>query len=264
MLLLCGNIPKAMSTNSTETNWFKDWFNSTYYHLLYNHRDEEEASAFIQLLVEQLNLPNGSRVLDLACGKGRHSITLSNLGFNVLGVDLAEDSINAANETAKENLSFEVADMRNLEGIGQFDAVFNLFTSFGYFEDDNDQLKVLQQVNSILRPGAVFTIDFLNQHLVRTGLVPNAAIKRTLDSKEITFHITKELNENRVVKTIDFFAEGKNHKFQERVRLISKQELIEWMTVSGFDIIYTFGDYYLNDFELETSPRLLIVARKRD
>ncbi|MGB1032248.1 MAG: class I SAM-dependent methyltransferase [Flavobacteriales bacterium] len=253
-----------MSINSTETNWFKDWFNSTYYHLLYNHRDEGEARLFIEGLVHQLKVTERSRVLDLACGKGRHSITLSELGFEVLGVDLAEDSIRLANESARENLSFEVKDMRQLDGIGTFDAVFNLFTSFGYFEDDNDQLKVLNQVNSILNPEGLFVIDFLNQQLVRTNIVPEALVKRELDGKEIIFEIHKELLDNRVVKTIEFRDGEKEFSFQERVRLISQKELSEWMAMSGFEIIHTFGDYNLNNFNLETSPRLILVARKRN
>lgn len=252
-----------MSTNTTETNWFKDWFNSTYYHLLYNHRDEAEAKSFIGLLVNHLEVAKGSRILDLACGKGRHSITLSELGFDVLGVDLAEDSIKTASEFSNEKLNFAVKDMRQLDGIGRFHGVFNLFTSFGYFEDDQDQLKVLNEVNSILEDEGLFVIDFLNQHLVRSNIVPHERITREMNQKEIVFHIHKELEGNRVVKTINFTDGKQDFRFQERVRLISKEELIEWMRLSGFDIIHTFGDYKLNDFELESSPRLLIVARKR-
>ena len=128
--------------SNPESSWFASWFDTPYYHILYKDRNYREAQIFMDNLTHYLNLPEHAKVLDLACGKGRHSIYLNQLGFRVLGVDLSENSIEIANKNANDTLNFKVHDMR--EPIKeQFDAVFNLFTSFGYFENDDDNLKIL-------------------------------------------------------------------------------------------------------------------------
>src|SRR5688572_24580227 len=112
-----------------ERNWFKEWFNSPYYHLLYNHRDDKEAITFINQLIKYLAPPVGSRMLDVACGKGRHSKALAEMGFDVTGIDLSFESINEALEFADENLHFFQHDMRLPFWINYFDYAFNFFTS---------------------------------------------------------------------------------------------------------------------------------------
>src|SRR5690606_8758177 len=116
-----------------EHEWFKDWFNSPYYHLLYNHRDENEAIFFLDNLIAKLQPKPDARILDLACGRGRHAVYLRTKGFDVTGVDLSPENIRLAATTAGERLHFYVHDMRYLLLSNYFDLVLNLFTSFGYF-----------------------------------------------------------------------------------------------------------------------------------
>ena len=118
--------------------WYKGWFNSHYYHLLYQHRDDEEAFRFIRSLIDYLQPPAGSFMVDIACGKGRHALQIHNLGNDVVGVDLSPQSIDAANKKAEKGLSFQTGDMRNLPFNNEFDVVVNLFTSFGYFKEEED------------------------------------------------------------------------------------------------------------------------------
>ena len=108
--------------------WFESWFDTTYYHSLYKNRDESEAKLFVSKLVHFLSPIKGTKVLDLACGKGRHSITLNKLGMNVLGVDLSQNSILKAKDFENETLKFEVHDMRKTIENHSFDIIFNLFT----------------------------------------------------------------------------------------------------------------------------------------
>ena len=124
-------------------NWFESWFDTSYYHTLYKNRDNKEAERFIGNLVDYIQLPPHSRVLDLACGKGRHSITLFTHGYEVLGVDLSPQSIDHAEYFSNEQLQFRVHDMREVIPGERFDGVFNLFTSFGYFDSSEDNKKVL-------------------------------------------------------------------------------------------------------------------------
>ena len=131
--------------------WFETWFDSEYYHKLYKNRDDEEAEQFINNLITNLQLNSNSNILDLACGKGRHSIFLNNLGFKTVGVDLSPKSIAFARKFNNPNLHFEVRDMRKSFCKGQFDAIFNLFTSFGYFESKTENIEVLIAIENMLK-----------------------------------------------------------------------------------------------------------------
>lgn len=119
-----------------QKEWFSSWFDTPYYHTLYKNRDYEEASLFIDNVSNFLKLKQSTVCWDLCCGKGRHSIYLNKKGFRVIGTDLSEQSICEANESANETLEFYQHDMRKLFRTNYFDVVFNLFTSFGYFEKE--------------------------------------------------------------------------------------------------------------------------------
>ncbi|MDG1159998.1 MAG: class I SAM-dependent methyltransferase [Flavobacteriales bacterium] len=252
-----------MSINSSKDNWFGEWFNSPYYHLLYNYRNEEEAKSFIQRLCELEELKGNKRVLDLACGKGRHSKTLHQLGYDTSGVDLAPESIKSAKESASKEIHFEVMDMRKLSFQKHFDIVFNLFTSFGYFSDTADNQKVIQEVSSILHPKGLFCIDFLNADFVKSNLVAQEETFRTLEAREIKFNITRKIKEGFILKDIAFEDGEQSYHFQERVQFIQSHDFIRWLTEFNFEIIHTFGDYLLNPFSVEQSPRFLVVAKKK-
>ena len=142
--------------------WFKEWFNSRYYHLLYGKRDESEAEIFINNLMHVIQPAPESKFLDLACGKGRHALQIANSGYEVHGVDLSEESIAAARQLAKEQLVFEVRDMRQTYLPNYFNYIFNLFTSFGYFDKPEDNLSTLIAVKNGLQPGGVFVQDYFN------------------------------------------------------------------------------------------------------
>ena len=128
--------------NQPASNWFESWFDTKYYHILYKERNDEEAQLLMDNLTHYLNLPEDAKILDLACGKGRHAIYLNSLGFDVTGIDLSENSIKEASQFANEKLHFKVHDMRETCN-EKYDAIFNLFTSFGYFEDDTDNYKTI-------------------------------------------------------------------------------------------------------------------------
>ncbi|WP_341840998.1 class I SAM-dependent methyltransferase [Chitinophaga caseinilytica] len=169
--------------------WFKDWFNSPYYHLLYNNRDEREASAFIDKLVDYLRPDAGALMLDVACGRGRHARYLADKGFNVTGIDLSEESIAAARKLENERLSFFQHDMRLPFRINYFDIVFNFFTSFGYFETRHENDNALRTLTNSLKPGGRLVLDYLNSPFAAAHLVPNE-IKEIDD---VVFDIHREV-----------------------------------------------------------------------
>lgn len=242
----------------TDTPWFASWFDTSYYHQLYNHRSEEEAQAFIERLVDFLALKPGAKVLDLACGKGRHARTLHALGLNVLGTDLSPQSIAFANESAVDGLRFQVQDMREPLQNESFDAVFNLFTSFGYFDDTSDNQRVIDAIAEMLLPNGILVIDFLNAQRVRDTLVASEVAQRGT----ITFEIQREISHGKVVKQIAFTDQGQRFQYQEQVQLLELADFKKLLQ-EQFQILHTFGDYALNAFEPSSSPRLILIASRK-
>jgi SAM-dependent methyltransferase len=243
------NLDKLETRNlKPETqNWFASWFDTPYYHILYKDRNYREAQIFMDNLTHYLNLPEHAKVLDLACGKGRHSIYLNQLGFTVLGVDLSEKSIETANKNANKTLHFQIHDMR--EPLNEkFDAVFNLFTSFGYFDTDDDNLKTLIAIKEMLSEYGFAVIDFMNVPFVLDNLV--AEETKTVD--EIDFHLKRYLKDGYIVKEIDFEDNGEKYHFEEKVRALTLDDFNKMMNEAGIYLLDTFGDYKLKKYHKNT------------
>ena len=240
-------------------NWFESWFDTKYYHILYKDRDESEAEFFMQNLSEKLDIQTSDKVLDLACGKGRHAMYLNSLGLDLVGVDLSKSSIETAKNSENERLNFFVHDMRlPIEG-HQFNFVFNLFTSIGYFDEEIDNIKMLKSIHSYLADNGTLVIDFLNEYKVRKELEKNTV--KTVDG--IDFRINKEIVSGVIEKTIRFEDEGKQFEFQERVHALTLNDFQKYLTAANFDIIQYAGDYQLSDFDKVHSDRLIIFAKKK-
>lgn len=237
-------------------DWFTDWFNTSYYHILYKERNDVEAQLFMRNITEILSLDKATHILDLPCGKGRHSVFLNSLGYRVTGSDLSENSIIAAKKYENDTLKFNVHDMR-VPFSEKYNAVFNLFTSFGYFEDDKEDLLILHNIKNGLTKEGVFVFDFLNAAIVKENLVT----KETKVVDGITFNITREISNDFIIKRISFFADAENHSYTERVKYLDLEKMTSYLEKVGFKIEHTFGDYHLNSFNSKISNRLIIVAK---
>ena len=237
-------------------DWFTDWFNTPYYHVLYKDRNNEEALLFMKNITTFLALPKTTHILDLPCGKGRHSVFLNSLGYQVTGGDLSENSIKYAQEFENDTLNFSVHDMRKPFN-NQYNAVFNLFTSFGYFEDDQDDILILQNIKDGLKKDGVFVFDFLNAEFVKATLVD----KETKIVDGITFNITREIKDGFILKNISFFADDENHSYTERVKYLDAKKMKAYFEKVGFTITNIFGNYKLSNFDVQTSKRLILVAK---
>lgn len=257
------NKPNEAKKNRTEKKareWYVEWFDSPYYHILYKHRDKAEAKDFIDHLLEILNPPPGARILDLACGKGRYSRYLAEKGFKeVVGLDLSPKSIECARQFESDNLSFFTHDMRLPFRINYFDYVFNIFTSFGYFNSEKEDLKTLRNVALGMKPGGTFVLDFFNSQYVIDHLTGRET--KVIDG--IQFDIEKRIEGDRVIKTIDIENEGRRHFFREQVRLYLLEDFQRLFEKAGLRILRTYGDYQLDPFDQKESPRLIMVAIKR-
>ncbi|MBC8173211.1 MAG: class I SAM-dependent methyltransferase [Chitinophagales bacterium] len=239
-------------------NWFEIWFNTHYHDLLYQHRDEEEAAHFMQALIDFLKPSGNAAMLDVACGKGRHALFMAEKGFDVTGTDLSYKNIREAIRDEKQNLSFFQHDMRTVFRTNYFDFIFNLYTSFGYFADTEDDLHTIRSFYLGLKPAGILIIDFFNVHYVLKHLVEDES--KLID--DIQFNISKSFEQGFVVKEIEVFHNERRFVFHERVKAIKKQDFEVYFEKNKLKLIHVFGDYKLNPYDEQTSERLILIAQK--
>lgn len=241
-----------------QKEWFAEWFDTSYYHQLYQNRNEEEAALFISNLLQFLSLPKSSKLLDLACGKGRHAVTLNSFGYEVLGVDLAANSIQEASKFSNETLSFATHDMREVIENKSFDAIFNLFTSFGYFDHERENEKVCASIAQMLVPKGKLIIDFMNAEKVIQQLVTEEVKK----VGNLVFNLERRYDGTHIYKDIRFQDKGQNFHFTERVQAL-KLEDFQRLLDKEFTILETFGSFDLQPFSAANSDRLIVIAERK-
>ena len=241
-----------------KSSWYRTWFDSPYYPILYRDRDEREAALFIDRIFKYFMPPRGAHFLDLACGRGRHSIYMHKKGYPVTGVDLSEASIAEARQHETDGLAFYVHDMREAFRPGTFDYVFNLFTSFGYFETFDENEAVLIAANKNLKAKGYLLIDFLNAEEV----IQNLVIREDQEIDGVHFHITRSYENGRILKNIHIRDGEKRLEFTEKVQALTRSDFAGMLARAGFAIHDTFGNYHLEKFNPSESPRLIIIARK--
>ncbi len=238
--------------------WFESWFDSPWYPILYRHRDYAEAESFIEQLLAALSPSPASTFLDLACGRGRHSVFIHQKGYTVTGLDLSAASIADAQLSAQPGLQFGVHDMREpLDG--QYDYILNLFTSFGYFADQQENLQVLNNVARSLAPGGTFVLDFFNVEVVLQGLVPFHEI----DRDGVHFTLRKRFENGFIIKSIHLTDDGVAHDFEERVQGLGLADFERLFEQAGLEIEEIWGDYQGHGFASAHSPRLILFGRHR-
>ncbi|MDW8204373.1 MAG: methyltransferase domain-containing protein [Cytophagales bacterium] len=237
--------------------WFDEWFNSPYYHILYKHRDDSEAHLFIDNLATFLPITPEDKILDLACGKGRHAIYLNQKGFDVIGVDLSERNIRYAQKFANSRLQFFRHDKRSVFRKEYFTVLLNLFTSFGYFETDIENIGTLQAAASNLKTGGRMVIDFMNTPKVISQLPTQE--QKTIDG--ICFEICKRIENRLIIKDIRFLDNGKPYHFQERLMIITQADFERYFRLAGLQILHILGDYHLKPYTPE-SDRMIFVLKK--
>ena len=244
------------STAKNSENWFSTWFDSPYYHILYKNRNEEEAQVFMDNITHYLNMPENGTILDLACGKGRHSIYLNKLGYQVTGVDLSENSIAVANESSNESLRFKTHDMR--EPMNKtYDAVFNLFTSFGYFDTYEDNIKTLKAIKDSINEYGFGVIDFFNADFI----IENLVAEETKEIDGITFNIKRFVENKKIIKEIRFEDKGETYNFTEKVSAFTLSDFESMMEEADIFLLEIFGDYKLRKFYKTQSERLIMIFK---
>ncbi len=237
--------------------WFESWFDSPYYHILYRHRNEHDARLFLDHLLDELKPEPKAFILDLGCGRGRHSRYLNSKGFVVTGIDLSEQSIKHCLQFENDNLSFFVHDMRHLFRVNDFNYVFNLFTSFGYFDRDEENQAAIKNAIHALRHNGIFVIDYLNTNYVKNHLVPFEEVV----AESIRFKIERKFENGFFIKEIRFSDDGNEYFYTEKVAGLELADFERYLQ-PGMNIKKLYGNYDLQTFDVNTSPRLVIIASK--
>jgi 2-polyprenyl-3-methyl-5-hydroxy-6-metoxy-1,4-benzoquinol methylase len=241
--------------------WYKDWFNADEYLRVYKHRDDAEAKLLIDLILSRIDNRKVKSVLDMACGTGRHSITLAKKGFEVTAVDLSNNLLNEAikiSKTAGVEIDFILSDIREFEPLKKYQLAVNLFTSFGYFKEDEENFKVIDKANQCLSDNGYFVIDYFNKNFLESNIIPSTVDK----NNGSTITQKRSLIGNRVVKEILIEKQGSTKSYHESVRLFSFEEISNILKRSEFKILDVFGDYTGSKFVVESSPRVIIIAQK--
>lgn len=238
--------------------WFDEWFDSPYYHILYKHRDDTEAQLFMDNLSTFIRIQAQHKIMDLACGKGRHSIYLNQKGFDVVGLDLSKESIQHANQFGNDRLHFAVHDKRDVYKVEYFDYILNMFTSFGYFASEAEHITAIQAAAAGLKKGGKLVIDFFNTYKVLDALV----YKNQVETSGITFNLSRHIQDGAIVKKIAFEDQGQHYQFEERVQAFTEQDFRRYFKIAGLKFVHIFGDYQLSYFEKETSERMIFIVEK--
>ncbi|GAB4092187.1 class I SAM-dependent methyltransferase [Flaviaesturariibacter terrae] len=243
-----------------EREWYTSWFNSDYYHKLYFDRDEQEAEDFLGRLIAHLRPAPGSRALDVACGKGRHSRFLAARGFDVTGIDISPESIAYAQQYENEQLRFAVHDMRLPFWINYFDYTFNFFTSFGYFATRREHDDALRTMARSLRPGGTLLIDYLNVHYVEDRLVHHE--EKVIGDSRYEIHRWHDGTHFYKKITVTDPALESPMTHTEKVAKFSLGDFTDMLSFQGLQVQEVFGDYKLGTYDVRKCPRLIVLAKK--
>ncbi len=241
------------------SEWFESWFASPYYRVLYEERDEEEAHAAANRLLQYLQPPPASRMLDIACGEGRFARALATAGHDVIGIDLSHNAIAAAKKTETDRLRFYIHDMRMPFYVSYFGYAFNFFTSFGYFARPRDHRMAARAAAAALLPGGVLVLDYLNTERSAARLIPEEFVERG----GIAFHIQRRVEDGYFLKEIRFTdPNGRQRHYTEQVAAFTLGDFLRLFRAVDLQMVTTFGDYDLSHFHPTDSPRLITVFKK--
>ncbi|RQV98725.1 class I SAM-dependent methyltransferase [bacterium] len=250
-----------MSAPPTTSDWYQDWFDEDYL-ALYPHRDDREAVCFVETIWNKLRLEAGVTVGDLPCGSGRHSKAFAKLGAQVTGLDLSEVMIRLAQQSAAglyPQPRFLQGDLRELPFSTEFELVVNLFTSFGYFEQDSENERVFSELVRVLLPDGALLIDTVNPFWLIDNFLPQEIIK----TDEYEADIEKELvdDNRRVIKRVHLTRQSRTRDITESVRLYQTEDFEDFSVRHGLHLLEFWGDYDGSLYS-KTTPRLILLARK--
>lgn len=248
-----------------EKPWYQEFFGhhylETYQPVLTPERTVREAD----FIVNTLSLPAGSTILDLCCGHGRHLIELTGRGYTMIGLDLDPFFLDTARQEAERRgleVQLELRDMRDIPFVEEFDAVINMFTSFGYLESDEEDQKVLDGVARALKPGGLFLMELMHRDCLARMFQPRGWYETEAGLKVLEQRGFDPLTGRNDVRVITIYPDGAVKEAHHSVRIYTLTELARMLTSAGLQVEATYGGTDGSPFTLE-SRRLIVLSRKR-
>jgi SAM-dependent methyltransferase len=254
-------------TDKPEKEWFAEWFNHPLYLKVYSHRNDDEAKSCLETIISKTGLesfePSDITVMDIACGAGRHALELARQGFKTTANDLSPFLLECTRSQAdRENISIECTreDMRHITAENRYDLVVQLFSSFGYFKTKGEDLQVLENVYRSLKKGGWYILDLMNPVYLKKNLIPTSS--RNIEGLNVSEQ--RSIESNRVIKQITIRSSDESISFEESVTLYSLKTMKDMLQSTGFIIDRIIGDYTGSAYHTETSPRMMIFAKKKE
>jgi len=247
--------------------WYQDFFGEDYmrFHLCGEQGLEERTAPQCDFVVGELGLQPGARVLDLCCGQGRHSIELARRGFRVTGLDLSEYLLDIARQRARDadvHVELVRRDMRDLPWEGEFDAIVNLFTSFGYLESDEEDQRVLDAACVALRPGGRLLIDHKNREATSSALGTNPRNWYEHDGHVILEQHEWDVLRARITMARTIIApDGSRRETGFTLRIYAHSEIMSMLGRAGLAWHRTYGGWDGSDYRA-SSRGMIVVASK--
>ena len=242
----------------SEANWYQNWFGKDYLKV-YSHRDQKDAQQLVELILSNIDLYKDSHILDIGCGQGRHLSIFAEKQYQITGVDLSPVLLRIAKKNHINNSFVQLiqADMRHLPLKSKFDLALNLFTSFGYFENDDENISVLKQIYSLLEDSGNFVFDYFNSDFVKKNLIP----KHEEEIGNLIVEQERFIEDSRIKKKINLIKDGKKFTYFESVKLYSPDEILNMLQSVNLKMNKTYGDYNGSSFK-DDSPRFLVFGEK--
>ncbi len=246
------------------SKWYVDFFREGFYQRAWAPERFQRAEHEVDFVVQALGLAAGTSVLDLCCGEGRHAIELARRGYEMTGLDLSALHLRLARQAAKEagvGVRWHRADMRDIPWEGEFDAAINVFTSFGYFERDDEDFKVLAGVARALKPGGRFLLATINRewlvrHLEAHGWQEGA--DGTLSMEDRSFDLLTGRQHNRV---LSIQPDGIRREREIDLRMYTLKELADMLSRARLMVRQTWGGFDGREYGLD-SRRMIVLSEK--
>lgn len=248
----------------TDTPWWKTFFGEDYLHIYEPILKAERTQREVDGIVNLLDLPQGNSVLDLCCGHGRHAIPLAQGGYQVTGQDLSEVFLREAEKEAQAqgvHVRWIHGDMRNIPFEHEFDAVINIFTAFGYLEDQDEDQKVLQQVCKALKPGGLFLLETLHREGLMRNFIPHQIEHHPeglIVLEERRFDLLASHTE---VKVTMIYPDGQRTEYSHSLRVYTLTELVQMLAKAGLQVKGHFGAWDRSDLTID-SFRLIVLSQR--
>ena len=253
-----------MNAKEQQLSWWEEFYGESCFIDAVGFPDEAKTAEEVQFITDALELPKGTRILDVCCGYGRHVLQLARRGFHVVGLDYSKEYLRRASVAALKNAlpaRFVHADMRAIPFEGQFDAVLSLLTSIGFFEQESEDERVFAQMAQAANPKAKLFIDVANHEWVIRDYVPTHR-KDWLETPDGSIFLMShevDIQRYRILRRVICIRDGERRESGFDIRMYNYRELSAMLSRAGWKVFTSYGNFDGSPFSIN-SKRMILLA----